>query len=95
MCSMYFGIIDFVLSYMYVSSLLLSSENMWHKAKWMGHPIRLELTRVSLSLNNCKKKKKKKYESLHFSGSTHFEIFFFSIWSKKKKMYIYIFFFAL
>ena len=33
--------------YMYVSSMLLSSENMWHKAFLMGYSMRLELTLVS------------------------------------------------
>ena len=44
----FFRIIYFVLTYMFASSLLLSSDNMCHKAIWMGHPMRLELTHIGL-----------------------------------------------
>ena len=42
-------IIYFILTYVYVSSWWLSSENIFGtKAIWMGHPMRLECTRVGL-----------------------------------------------
>ena len=36
----------FAFTYVYVSSLLLSSKNMWHEAMWMGYSMTLELTCV-------------------------------------------------
>ena len=46
----FFGFIYFILTYVYIFSLFLSLENIWHRALLMGYSIKLEFTRVC-SLN--------------------------------------------